>query len=125
MRILVAEDHDVNQVLIGEMLTRLGYEYELAIDGAEAVAMIRKAEFAENQYDLALMDLQMPYVDGFKATRMVREQGIDAKTLPIIALTANAFEQDIERCFEAGMQAHLAKPLAIEALRKTVLDWAA
>lgn len=125
MRILVAEDHDVNQVLIGEMLTRLGYEYELAIDGAEAVAMIRKAEFAENQYDLALMDLQMPYVDGFKATRMVREQGIDAKSLPIIALTANAFEQDIERCFEAGMQAHLAKPLAIEALRKTVLDWAA
>lgn len=125
MRILVAEDHEVNQVLIGEMLTRLGYEYELAVDGAEAVAMIRKAESAENQYDLALMDLQMPYLDGIKATRMVREQGIDAKMLPIIALTANAFEQDIERCIEAGMQAHLAKPLAIEVLRKTVLDWAA
>lgn len=125
MRILVAEDHDINQTLIGEMLTRLGYEYELAVDGAEAVAMIKKAEFAENQYDLALMDLQMPYVDGIKATRMVREQGIDAKMLPIIALTANAFEQDVERCIEAGMQAHLAKPLAIEALRKAVLDWAA
>jgi len=125
MRILVAEDHDVNQVLIGEMLTRLGYDYELAVDGAEAVAMIRKAEFAENQYDLALMDLQMPYVDGIKATRMVRKQGIDAKMLPIIALTANAFEQDVERCMDAGMQAHLAKPLAIEDLRKAVLDWAA
>jgi len=125
MRILVAEDQDINQVLIGEMLNRLGYDYELAIDGAEAVAMIRKAEFAENQYDLALMDLQMPYVDGIKATRMVREQGIDAKMLPIIALTANAFEQDVERCMDAGMQAHLAKPLAIEDLRKAVLDWAA
>jgi signal transduction histidine kinase/ActR/RegA family two-component response regulator len=125
IRILVAEDQDVNQVLIGEMLTRLGYDYELAVDGAEAVAMIRKAEFAENQYDLALMDLQMPYVDGIKATRMVREQGIDAKRLPIIALTANAFEQDVERCMEAGMQAHLAKPLAIEDLRKAVLDWLA
>jgi len=103
----------------------LGYQYELAVDGAEAVAMIRKAESAENQYDLALMDLQMPYVDGIKATRMIREQGIDAKMLPIIALTANAFEQDVERCIEAGMQAHLAKPLAIEDLQKAVLDWAA
>lgn len=125
IRILVAEDHDVNQVLIGEMLARLGYEYELAVDGAEAVAMIRKAELAENQYDLVLMDLQMPYVDGFKATQMVREQGIDAKMLPIVALTANAFEQDVQRCIEAGMQAHLAKPLTIEDLREAVLDWAA
>ncbi len=124
-RILVAEDHDVNQVLIGEMLTKLGYDYELAVDGAEAVAMIRKAEIAENQYDLALMDLQMPYVDGIKATLMVRGHGIDANALPIVALTANAFEQDVNRCIEAGMQAHLAKPLAIEDLRNAVLNWAA
>lgn len=124
-RILVAEDHDINQVLIGEMLTKLGYEYELAVDGAEAIAMIRKAAVEEAQYDLALMDLQMPYVDGIKATRMVREHGIDAKALPIVALTANAFDQDVARCIEAGMQAHLAKPLAIEDLRKAVLDWAA
>jgi signal transduction histidine kinase/ActR/RegA family two-component response regulator len=124
-RILVAEDHDVNQVLIGEMLTRLGYEYELAVDGAEAVAMIRKAEIAERQYDLALMDLHMPYVDGIKATRMVRDHGIDATMLPILALTANAFDQDVERCIEAGMQAHLAKPVAIKDLRKAMLDWAA
>lgn len=124
-RILVAEDHDINQVLIGEMLTKLGYEYELAIDGAEAIAMIRKAEVADNQYSLVLMDLQMPYVDGIKATRMVRSHGIDAKALPIVALTANAFEQDVARCLQAGMQAHLAKPLAIEHLRTAVFDWAA
>ncbi|AMO72163.1 CHASE domain-containing protein [Sphingorhabdus sp. M41] len=123
IRILVAEDHDVNQVLIGEMLNRLGYEFELAVDGAEAVAMIRKAALAENQYDLVLMDLQMPYVDGIKAAQMVREQGIDGQMLPIIALTANAFEQDVERCIEAGMQAHLAKPISIEGLREAVLDW--
>lgn len=123
-RILVVEDHAVNQVLIGEMLSKLGYDYELAVDGAEAVAMIRKAEIAENQYDLALMDLQMPYVGGIKATRMVRGHGIDANALPIVALTANAFDQDVERCIEAGMQAHLAKPLAIEDLRNAVLNWA-
>ncbi len=124
-RILVAEDHDVNQVLIGEMLTKLGYEYELAVDGAEAVAMIRRADMAKNQYDLVLMDLQMPFVDGLKATNMVRSHGIDANALPIVALTANAFDQDVDRCIEAGMQAHLAKPLAIEDLRNAVLDWAA
>jgi CheY-like chemotaxis protein len=123
-RILVAEDHDVNQVLIGEMLTLLGYDYELAVDGAEAVAMIRKANMAENQYDLVLMDLQMPYVDGIKATRMVRRHGIDATALPIVALTANAFDQDVDRCIEAGMQAHLAKPLAMEDLQKMVRNWA-
>ena len=124
-RILVAEDHDVNQELIGEMLTKLGYEHDMAVDGAEAVAMIRKANMAERQYDLVLMDLQMPYVDGIKATRMVRDHGIDANMLPIVALTANAFDQDVARCIEAGMQAHLAKPLAIEDLRGAVLDWAA
>ena len=124
-RILVAEDHDVNQALIGEMLTKLGYEYELAVDGAEAVAMIRKADMAEKQYDLVLMDLQMPFVDGVKATRMVRDHGIDANVLPIVALTANAFDQDVALCMDAGMQAHLAKPLAIEDLRDAVLDWAA
>ena len=87
--------------------------------------MIRKANMAERQYDLVLMDLQMPYVDGIKATRMVRDHGIDANMLPIVALTANAFDQDVARCIEAGMQAHLAKPLAIEDLRDAVLDWAA
>ena len=123
-RILIAEHHDVNQVLIGEMLTKLGYDYELAVDRAEAVAMIRKADMAENQYDLVLMDLQMPYVDGIKATRMVRGHGIDANSLPIVALTANAFDQDVDRCIEAGMQAHLAKPLAMEDLQKIVFNWA-
>ncbi|MGB5724785.1 MAG: ATP-binding protein [Parasphingorhabdus sp.] len=123
-RILVAEDHDVNQVLIGEMLTKLGYDHDLAVDGAEAVAMIRKADMEEKQYDLVLMDLQMPYVDGIKATRMVRGHGIDASALPIVALTANAFDQDVDRCIEAGMQAHLAKPLAMEDLQKIVFNWA-
>tara|TARA_R110001599_G_scaffold61466_3_gene171100 strand:- start:55136 stop:57427 length:2292 start_codon:yes stop_codon:yes gene_type:complete len=124
-RVLVAEDHDVNQVLIGEMLTKLGYDYELAVDGAEAVAMIRRADVAEKQYDLVLMDLQMPFVDGIKATYMVRGHGIDANTLPIVALTANAFDQDVDRCIKAGMQAHLSKPLAIDDLRTAVLKWAA
>jgi two-component system, sensor histidine kinase len=69
--------------------------------------------------------LQMPFVDGIKATYMVRGHGIDASTLPIVALTANAFDQDVDRCIKAGMQAHLSKPLAIDDLRTAVLKWAA
>lgn len=124
-RILVVEDHEANQVLIGEILTTLGYGFELAIDGAEAVAMIQTADMTENQYDLVLMDLQMPYVDGIKATRMIRERGIDPNVLPIIALTANVFDQDVTRCREVGMQAHLTKPVNIDDLRSAVRRWAA
>ncbi len=122
-RILVAEDHNVNQVLIGEMLSRLGYEYELAVDGAEAVAMIRKADEAGEQYSLVLMDLQMPYMDGIKATRMVRSNGIDAKELPIIALTANAFQQNVKDALDAGMQAHLSKPLDLVQFEEVLRKW--
>ena len=122
-RILLAEDHDVNQTLFKSMLKHLGYTTDLAVDGAEAVGMALTAHEDGNGYDLILMDLQMPVVDGLQATRLIRSHGLNAATLPIIALTANAYSEDVERCLAAGMQAHLAKPVQLENLASTLTTW--
>ena len=122
-KILVAEDHDVNQILLSEMLTKLGFDFEIAENGVDAVAIIGQAEQDKRQFDLVLMDIQMPYIDGIKATEIVRNDGISADQLPIIALTANAYAQDIETCLAAGMQAHLAKPFSIEHLKDLIAIW--
>ena len=122
-RILVAEDHDINQMLLSEMLSKLGYEFEIAENGVDAVAIIGQAEQDKNQFDLVLMDIQMPYIDGITATQIIRNDGISPEQLPIIALTANAYAQDIENCLAAGMQAHLAKPFAIEDLQNLIASW--
>lgn len=123
-RILVAEDHDVNQLLLCEMLDRLGYAHALACDGAEAVEMVAQAKQEGAQYDMVLMDIQMPEIDGIQATEIIRKQGISADILPIVALTANAYSQDVEQCLAAGMQAHLAKPFSIRALDDILSEWA-
>lgn len=123
-RVLVAEDHDVNQMLIKAMLTRLGYVPVIARDGVEAIARIR-AGFAEGTpFGLVLMDMQMPEMDGLAATRRLRADGIDPARLPIVALTANAYASDIDACVAAGMQGHLAKPVQLAALDRIVRRWA-
>ncbi|QTD56220.1 CHASE domain-containing protein [Parasphingorhabdus cellanae] len=123
LNILVAEDHDVNQLLLREMLAKLDCDLMLASDGAEAVAEARAAETQKRPFDLVLMDIQMPNMDGLKATKAIRRHGITAAQLPIIALTANAYAQDVENCFEAGMQAHLAKPFSITELKDILEIW--
>lgn len=116
-RILVAEDNDVNQALVRAMLERRGHAVEIVSDGAEAVARLTgKRAGGRARIDLVLMDMQMPGIDGVTATRLIRERGIDAGRLPIVAMTANAFAEDVRRCLDAGMQAHLAKPMTIDAL---------
>ncbi len=122
-KILVAEDHDVNQMLLSEMLANLGFEFEIAENGVDAVAIIGQAKQDQEQFDLVLMDIQMPYIDGLKATEIIRNSGISADQLPIIALTANAYAQDIENCLAVGMQAHLAKPFSIEDLQGLIAIW--
>ena len=122
-RILVAEDHDVNQMLLSEMLTNLGFDFEIAENGVDAVAIIGQAKQDQDQFDLVLMDIQMPYIDGLKATEIVRNSGISSDQLPIIALTANAYAQDIRDCLAAGMQAHLAKPFSVEHLHELIATW--
>lgn len=116
-RILVAEDNDINQALVRAMLERRGHIVEIVGDGAEAVARLtgKQADGAP-RIDLVLMDMQMPGIDGVSATQLIRERGIDATRLPIVAMTANAFAEDVRRCLDAGMQGHLAKPMTIDAL---------
>ena len=120
-RVLLAEDHEINQLLTGAMLDRLGCRVTVAADGAEAVAAV--AASADDPFALVLMDMQMPGVDGLEATRRIRARGVDAVALPIVALTANAFGEDVAACLAAGMQAHLAKPLQMALLAETLREW--
>lgn len=94
---LLAEDHPINQLLTAAMLDRLGCEVTVANNGEEAVAALETASFA-----LVLMDMQTPGMDGVEATRRLRAAGHDARALPIVALTANAFVEDVETCLRAG-----------------------
>ena len=123
-RILVAEDHDVNQLLITAMLEQLGHEATIAANGAEAVEMVQAARAAGHAYDVVLMDVQMPVMDGPEATSRLRAGGITAAELPIVALTANAYAEDVAACLSAGMQAHLAKPVTLARLGEVLNQWA-
>lgn len=123
MRILVAEDHDLNQILMRALLERLGHRVDIAADGAAAVAGIAAAQQAGAPYALILMDMQMPVVDGLEATRLIRGRGIGPDVLPIVALTANAYPEDVAACRAAGMQAHLAKPIKMGDLTDALSRW--
>ncbi len=122
-RVLVAEDHEINQLLTTAMLAQIGCASDVVCDGAAAVTAILEASQQGRPYDLVLMDMQMPHMDGLEATRRVREAGIGWAALPIIALTANAYDSDIVSCLAAGMQGHLAKPVSIVALDAIINQW--
>ena len=111
LRILVAEDNQVNQMVIGLMLRQLGHQADIVTNGIEACEQVQKAP-----YDLVLMDMQMPEMDGMTATATIRKLPHAAAKLPIIALTANAMEGDRERYISAGMDDYVAKPIALPLL---------
>ncbi len=122
-RILLVEDHDINRILVTEMLERCGQEVALAHDGNEAIAMVIDSIMRGRPYDLVLMDVQMPECDGLAATRAIRAEGIGPGLLPVIALTANAYPEDVAAAREAGMQAHLAKPVVFDKLARALQRW--
>lgn len=123
-RILVAEDHPINQALITAFLEKLGHSFDTAEDGAEAIKMIKLTMGdGKDPYSIVLMDVQMPNVDGLQATRQIRRLGISAEELPIVAVTAHAYQEDIEACHAAGMQDHLSKPVLLDDLRETLEHW--
>jgi len=119
-RILVAEDNETNQMVTEAILETLGYRVDIVENGADAIKAL-----CERDYDLVLMDCQMPVIDGYAATSMIRttESGVRNPKIPIIALTANAMESDVRRCKDAGMDAHLSKPVTTEAMVATLSKW--
>lgn len=123
LRVLVAEDNHINQQLTLSMLEKAGCSAWLAQDGAEAITMIAERHGTSEAFDIVLMDMQMPNLDGLEATRKIRAAGIGPKTLPIVALTANGYQEDVEACRDAGMQAHLTKPLRLRDLRAVLNFW--
>lgn len=121
--ILLVEDHDINRLLVSTMLQRCGQRVSCAVDGNEAIAKVLEAQLHGEPFDLVLMDIQMPECDGYKATRTIREEGIRPEVLPILALSANAFPDDIAASRKAGMQAHIAKPIVLSTLVKNLQRW--
>jgi CheY-like chemotaxis protein len=122
LRILIAEDNEVNQIVTREVLTRSGYQCTVVPDGRAAVEHARSG-----LCDLVLMDCQMPVMDGFEATREIRKleaAGSTRQRIPIIALTANAMKEDRQRCIDAGMDAYASKPInpgeLLETINRTV-----
>ena len=121
IRILLVEDNELNVEIAEFMLTENGAKVETVNNGLEAVQHFEASE--PGTYDVILMDVMMPVMDGLTATRTIRAlERQDAKTIPIIAMTANAFREDAERCMEAGMNAHLAKPLDDEKIKQTISE---
>ena len=118
-RVLLAEDHLMNQKVASRLLRRLGCEVDVASDGAEAIRMVE-----ERSYALVLMDLHMPDVDGIEATRAIRAEPRNAG-LAIVALTAAAMAEDRQRCIDAGMDDFLAKPFEVPELRRVIDTWCA
>lgn len=108
-------DNDLNAEISIELLTREGLLVERANDGVACLEMLQKA--SEDYYDLILMDIQMPIMDGYKATRAIRRFSDKKKAgIPIVAMTANAFTEDKERALESGMNDHVAKPIDMKVL---------
>jgi len=118
--ILVVEDNPTNRLVALKFLSKLNLEADVAVNGVEAVEILRK-----RRYELVFMDVQMPEMDGLAATRLIRDpaSGVCDTTVPVVAMTAHAMKEDSDRCLEAGMDAHISKPISINALREVVTTY--
>jgi len=120
-KVLLAEDNEMNQMIAEAILTESGLEVVIANNGEEAVRLMEEAP--AGTYDIILMDIQMPVMDGYKAARLIRAFEDRRKAeVPIVAVTANAFEEDRKLALEAGMNGHLAKPYDIPKMLETLSD---
>ena len=119
IRVLAAEDNELNWEIINELLKEMHVSCDRAENGKECVEMIEKS--TEGTYDLILMDVQMPLMDGKEATRRIRQSNREyVKSIMIVAMTADAFAEDVQACIEAGMNGHLSKPLDIRKIREVL-----
>ena len=120
-RILLAEDNEMNQMIAVEILKNFGFMIDIASNGEEAVEKMKMAP--AGTYDVILMDIQMPKMDGYEAAKQIRAMDDRKKaSIPIVAVTANAFEEDRKIALEAGMNGHLAKPYDVDAIMQTLTE---
>lgn len=118
-KILLVEDNELNQEIAVEILQEAGFVLDMADDGAVAVEKMKAAE--PGQYDLILMDIQMPIMDGYEATGQIRKlENPNLARIPIIAMTANAFDEDRKAALDAGMNGHIAKPIDVPKLMEVL-----
>ena len=118
-KILLVEDNELNMEIAQTILEDAGFIIETATDGVEAVNKMENA--VPGQYDLILMDIQMPVMNGYEAAKKIRQlRNPDIASIPIVAMTANAFEEDVEKSYEAGMNGHLSKPVSIDKLMNMI-----
>jgi CheY-like chemotaxis protein len=118
LRVLVVDDHPINQRVALGLLQKLGHGGEVASNGSEALVRLEHECF-----DLVLLDCQMPVMDGYEFARQLRLRETTGGALPLIAMTANALRGDREACIAAGMNDYLTKPLSLDALRRTLENW--
>ncbi len=119
LRILMAEDNRINQLVAKKTLERkLGYEIDIATNGSEALQMLKS-----QKYDIILMDCFMPVMDGFEATRKIKENPSEYNNPTVVALTASALKEDRDKCFDAGMDDFLSKPLNIKEIIRVLKNW--
>lgn len=118
-RILLAEDNPLNQEIAVEILSEAGFWIEVAENGRIAVDMLQKSE--PGYYQVILMDVQMPEMNGYEAAKAIRKlENKELASIPILAMTANAFEEDKQEALESGMNAHVAKPIDVKKLIETL-----
>ena len=115
MRLLLVDDVEINREIATMQLESLGFELETATNGEEAVQKVRTAK--PGYYNAVLMDIQMPVMNGYEATRTIRAISDEAYSqIPIIAMTADAFSEDVKKAHDAGMNAHIAKPIDVNVM---------
>lgn len=120
--LLLVEDNALNREIAVEIIKMTGIDIDTAGDGEQAVRMFNDSDY--NHYDLILMDIQMPVMNGFDATMMIRALNRpDAKSVPIVAMTADAFVEDVEKALAAQMNEHIAKPLDMQKLADVMNRW--
>ena len=120
-RILLVEDIEINRMLAETILTESGFLVDSVEDGSDAVEAVKK--HAAGYYDLILMDIQMPVMNGYEAAEAIRAlENQELRSIPIIAMTANAFSEDVKKAQDAGMNAHIAKPINLNVMVGTLKD---
>ncbi|MDR0949625.1 MAG: response regulator [Lachnospiraceae bacterium] len=121
-RLLLVEDNDLNVEIAKEMLETFGIQVDVSENGAESLQILQ--ESSPHTYDLILMDIQMPIMNGYEATKQIRHmEREDLREIPIVAMTADAFAEDVRRALDAGMNGHIAKPLQVETVKEVLQKW--